>query len=47
MRDIRRKRHFSQTVQNLLEDPVIGKLNQTFSVFQDIRHFSSQDSFPE
>ena len=34
--NIRWKRHLTKLVKNLLEDPLIGELNQTISLFYHI-----------
>ena len=45
MGDVRRKRHLSQSVENFLENPLIGKLNQTVPFIYDIHHRTRQQPF--
>ena len=40
--DIRRKRHLAQPVENLLEDPLVGKLYQPVSFLYNIHHRTRQ-----
>ena len=40
MGNIRRQRHLTQLIQYFFKNPLIGKLNETVSLFYNIQHFS-------
>ena len=47
MSDIGRQGHLAQFVQNLLENALVGKLNQTISFLHDVHDFSYEKTFTE